>query len=377
MSQWTVKQLESTAWFRPLLELIQQQLDRRSEGQQDRRPALEREYEQLRQQIQGWSLSLADPGLSSPVRGLLQQDLDGAMSRQQEIAGDLAEAEAQRRQVRAVVDAQQVVDRLNRLGEVLAGQNASRTNLELSLHIDAIRCYQDGRAVVRTCKLGALTGGSDLLTDPEGVAPQQIVAEGEAMKAKPRRRAVRQVSADNGSQAELLAAAHQAADVDRFAGLGPEWFWEDTFTQPRKLSWAEENAGEVARCRGAGMTHEQLTEHFGRSVPTIRKALRLAAESDEAVRALPRKMPRPCWAKDHSAEVARLKAQGLSMTQIAQQVGKSEPTVRAALEHAERLADLAGDPTPMEKEEGQASPGETTSTGPVASPSALGPSGSQ
>ncbi len=71
-----------------------------------------------------------------------------------------------------MVDAQQVVDRLNRLAEVLAAQNPSHTNLELSLHIDAIRCYQDGRVVVRTCKLGGLAGSTDLLARPQEVPPQ-------------------------------------------------------------------------------------------------------------------------------------------------------------------------------------------------------------
>jgi hypothetical protein len=64
--------------------------------------------------------------------------------------------------------------------------------------------------------------------------------------------------------------------VGRFAGLGPEWFWEDTFQLPRKTCWAREQAAEVARLRAGGLTLEELAVHFGKSVPTIRAALKRA-----------------------------------------------------------------------------------------------------
>jgi DNA-binding NarL/FixJ family response regulator len=96
---------------------------------------------------------------------------------------------------------------------------------------------------------------------------------------------------------------------------------------------------------------------LGKSVPTVRKALRLAAESDEAVRSLPRKVRRRCWAEDHAQEVAGLKAQGLSVPQIARELGKSEPTIRAALQRV-------GEPTGPERaapSEGRGSPGAASS----------------
>ncbi len=103
----------------------------------------------------------------------------------------------------------------------------------------------------------------------------------EAMAAKPRRRAVRRVVAEDGNQAALQAAAHQAADVDRFAGLGPEWFWEDTFQVPGKRCWSEEHAVEVAaKKQETGWSLPKLAEHFGKSIPTIRRALGIAQEQD-------------------------------------------------------------------------------------------------
>jgi hypothetical protein len=281
MARWTVQDLLRTSWFDPLREQIQRELDALSAARHGTRPALEKEQEQLRQQIQGWSLSLAKPELSPVLRTVLEKDVEAAVQRQQEVERQLAEVDALRRRAETVVDAQQVVDQLNRLAEVLATQNPSRTNLELSLHIDAIRCYQDGRVVVRTCKLGALAGSTDLLVRPGDGSAQGSAGDSEAMAAKPRRRAVRRVAADDGNQADLQAAAHQAADLERFAGLGPEWFWEDTFQVPRKTCWSEEHAAEVAaKKQETGWSLAKLAEHFGKSIPTIRRALRLAQEQD-------------------------------------------------------------------------------------------------
>ena len=281
MARWTVGDLQRTNWFAPLLEQIERELDGLSAERHNARPALEKEREQLGQQIQGWSLSLAKPDLSPAVRAIIEKNVEVALHRQQEIAGQLAELDALRRRTGTVVEAQQVVDRLNRLAEVLATQNPSRTNLELSLHIDTIRCYQDGRVVVRTCKLGALAGSRELLAQSQDIPAEGTSADSAAMVAKPRRRAVRRVVAEDGEQGELQAAAHQAADVDRFAGLGPEWFWEDTFQMPPKSCWSEKHAQEVAAKKQ--QTHWSITklaEYFVRSVPTIRRALSLAQEQN-------------------------------------------------------------------------------------------------
>lgn len=281
MARWTVEDLQKTSWFGPLLAQIQRELEELSAERHDARPALKKEREQLRQQLQGWSQSLAKPDLSPTVRAMVERDMEVALQRQQEVEGQLAAVDSLRRQAGAVVDPAQVVDRLNRLDEVLAAQNPSRTNLELSLHIEGVRCYRDGRVVVRSCKLGALAGSMELLARPGDVPPQGRPSDGEAMVATPRRRTVRRVVADDGDQAALHAAAHQAADVDRFAGLGPEWFWEDVLQRPPKTSWSEEHAaGVAAKKLEMGWPLAKLAEHFGRSIPTIRRALRLAREQD-------------------------------------------------------------------------------------------------
>ncbi len=294
---------------------------------------VESEREQLLQQVQGWSLTLAKPDLSLAVRGVVEKDMEAAASRLQELEGQLAEAEALRRQARAVVDAQRVVDRLNRLADVLAEHNPSRANLELSLHIEAIRCFGDGRVVVRTCKLGALAGSTDLLARPAEATSNDGAGDGAAMAARPRRRSVRRVGDGEGRQAELQAAAHRAADVDRFAGLDPEWFWEDSFQVQRKKSWAEEHAQEVAALRAQGVTMEALAEHFEKSKPTVRAALR-HARSQGVSAGVPVKVRRRRWEEDHAGEVVRLHQQGKTIAELTRHFGKSEPTIRKALLYA-------------------------------------------
>lgn len=99
--------------------------------------------------------------------------------------------------------------------------------------------------------------------------------------SRPRRTVRRRVSADDGSQAELHAMAHEAADVNRFAGLGLEWFWEDTLQIPGKTCWSVEHAQQVAAKRQeTGWSPTKLAEFFRVSAPTIRKALQIAKGKD-------------------------------------------------------------------------------------------------
>jgi hypothetical protein len=280
MTRWTVAQLQKTDWFAPLLEQIQRELDRLSDERQDACPALEKERSQLGTQIQGWLLSLAKPDLNATVRSIIERDMEEALRRQQEIDRQLSEVDVWKGQAQTVVDPQQVVDRLNRLAEVLAAESPSRTNLELSLHIDSIRCHQDGQVLVRTCKLGALTGATDQFAGSADGPPPTNSEEDGVRKAKPRRRAVRRIEDGEGNQAELQAAAHLAADVQRFAGLGPEWFWEDRFQMPGRTCWSDEHAQEVSRLqRETGWTRSKLAEHFGKSIPTIRLSLKKAGST--------------------------------------------------------------------------------------------------
>jgi hypothetical protein len=131
--------------------------------------------------------------------------------------------------------------------------------------------------------------------------------------------------------------AELACDVDRFAGLGGDWFWTDEFWIPgRAESWASANALAVAHKRvESSWTHEQLAKHFGKTPQTIRAALKLAAKKDPSLPSTPRKMPRARWEDSHYVEVAAAHRSGMSIRELCCQFHKSEPLIRAAL----RLAD--------------------------------------
>ena len=83
---------------------------------------------------------------------------------------------------------------------------------------------------------------------------------------------------------------------------------------------------------------EKVAAHFGKTVPTIRAALKYAC-ADGSFQELPAKMPRARWHVDHAAEVAALKAQGMTTAELAQHFQKSDTTIRAALKSAKEQTD--------------------------------------
>ena len=215
--------------------------------------------------------------------------------------------------------------KLQQLQEALASNNLTLGNLELSRRIDRITCYSDGRVIVRICKLGAFRDALNLVADPASVSPDPPVPTpaSKAVNSKPRRRARLRTDPLASNAGEFKDAAHFAADPKRFAGVGDQWFWTDFLQIPAKTCWASAHAAKVARERAAGATMEQLAAHFQKTVPTIREALRRAALADPAVGELPRKMPQRRWTIDHAAEVADLKRQGMNVDAIAVKLGKS------------------------------------------------------
>ncbi len=328
-SPWTADLLSKADWFAPLLAQIQSELDRQADGRTDRRPALQSEITRLEQQITGWKMSLGNPSLGAEIRGVLEADLGTALGRVRALNAELATVSALATDARLLADPGAVADRLNRFTEVLAFDNPSRLNLELALHIDAIRCFPDGRVVVRTCKLGALTPAAEAMV-VSGEMPTPALADDTSRRGTPRKRSIRRLQTEDAGPA-LREAAHRAVDVNRFAGLGAEWFWEDEFRIPEPTYWSKENAAAVARARAEGRTHEQLADQFGVTVPTIRKALQIAEKSDAGVNQLPRKMPRARWQDSHADEVWRLKQEGRSVKELAAHFKVSEPLIRAAL----------------------------------------------
>jgi uncharacterized protein (DUF433 family) len=341
--------LLNAKWLLPLREAFEVEFAAASEAVSRQRPQWEQDRRELEARRGGLLKSLGDPGLDPKVRDLIQTDLSRAVEQIEELDIMLKEADAATLPVDELFELPAAVDRLNRLVETLRAGDATAINLELAGHLDRIDCFVDGSVATRICKLGAFPAALNaLLIKYEAVEPQ-VFAETHATpsdsatvpgpatpRSRARRRAKLRTDPFAADAVEQKDAAHFAADPNRFGGLPASWFWEERASVPEKTCWASDNAAEVARMRATGLTMEALARHFERTVPTIRKALRLAARTDVAVQSLPKKMPRPRWAIDHAEEVARLKRQGMSTADLAAHFNKSDTTIREALVHAER-----------------------------------------
>lgn len=330
------EQFELLLWLRPLLEQVQLRLEELSLQEPDQRPAIEQEIVEIDSKISGWSQSLANPQLAPGVRHAIEASWTKASERRQALESLLSERNAQRKHVADKVDPSRIVECLDRLAEILSTNNPTMGNLELSLHIDRIDCFSDSRVVMRTCKLGTMADVIPLLaTDDDAEVDCKSKSDTDGFApVTPRRRARLRVDHGDGETKYLQAAADTAANPDRFAGLGDQWFWTDEFHIPERQSWAQEKASEVAEVRAKGSTMEQLAAHFGKTIPTIRAALRHASATGPMLD-LPAKMPRRRWHEDHAKEVAELKAQGMGTAELARHFGKSDTTIRAALKHAD------------------------------------------
>lgn len=340
----TPEALLSNQTFLEFVRRVEEELERLRPNQAHRQQALHSEQVELEQRRAGWIQSLGNPNLSPAIRGELEKQFETAESRLQQIESQLGQLAATLEGERQAVDPSVVADRLNQLDDVLGTANASATNLILAQHIDGIYCDRDGRVVVRTCRLGCLAGAMDLM--PRDSANEQVESSPDSSVAKPRRR-TRRNTGNAIDDDEVAAAANDfAVDPERFGGLGPEWFHEDVFEVPRRLSWAEENAQKVAEYRlSTNATMEATARHFGKTPPTIRKALTFARDLHD-VNALGKVISHPgrsTWPKSNANAVAQFfEDPSVTMKAAVSHFGKSEPTIRKARKLAEQNSQADG-----------------------------------
>ena len=346
----TATEVLKMRWFKELVSLVQTAASELTKWHDAQVPALVSEKADLERKIKGWSQSLADPDLPSRVRGHTVEQCDAALARIADIEWLIQNHEAETAELQEMVDPADVAERLDRLAGVLATTNPSAGSVELAHHVDRIDCYSDGRVVLRTCKLGALAGAVNFFSDEAmGATNGQPQAERSSPGIKPRRLTRRRLDSGGAPDSELKARAIWATDPRRFAKLDSRWFEERVFQVPKRLSWAEKNAPKVAARRKLGHTEEQLAEHFGKTLPTIRASLKIARKSDPELLALPRRMPRARWHEDHALEVAAEKAAGNGTNELVKMFGKSDTTIRAALNHAKLLAKQPDQPLAEER----------------------------
>jgi transposase-like protein len=328
---------------------VRQQLDDLLPDEKSMRESLELERRRLNGQCRGWKQSLGNPDLSGRLRQEIENDWTEAIHRIESIDQELAGLATRKRQLQEVVTPELVAERISDLATILAGANASATNVMLAQHIDGIYCNVDGRVVLRTCKLGAIAGGIDLVPQTASPCSPPLVEGGNDQQGMPRRRARRDVGAAIEDDDVATSFNEVAVDPYRFAGLGSEWFSETVLQVPRRLSWAEEHAREVAEFRLDNQaTMEATANHFGKTVPTIRAALNHARELHgiEAFGRSVSKPRRPHWAKDHADEVAAFVQEGKTLEAASRHFGKSQPTISKAL----RFARASGDAEQLDGE---------------------------
>ena len=167
-SHWDAGDLVKTDWFPELAALIQEELDRDTAARPDQRAHWRPNCRSATPGFVGGPSPSGNPALDPSVRAVLEAEMAAGSARRAGVARTLAAADAADRCRDRILDPAAVVDRLNRLADVLVARDPTRSNIELAQHIEGIYCFDDGRVVVRTCKLGALAGATDLVAD--GVA---------------------------------------------------------------------------------------------------------------------------------------------------------------------------------------------------------------
>lgn len=268
-------------WFPDLVAQVRAELDLRlRERQTDERPRLQKEREQIRKQLQGWAISLANSELPGPTRSIVENEMAEASMREAQISQELNALEGTLDRVDALLDPRRVLECLHRLDEVLRKGNPSATNVELARHIDRIEVTPDGKVLMYTYKLGLFEGLIEILSHPDAARNGTCsdgATEQTSQRVRPRLLSKRATGGLDFMSEEVDRARRRPEDPKRFEGMDLNWFWQDTFEAPIREAWYRRFAAEVLRVRTeTGLSIAKLADHFQKSKPTIMKALKHA-----------------------------------------------------------------------------------------------------
>ncbi|MEI6236226.1 MAG: recombinase family protein [Planctomycetota bacterium] len=273
---------EIPAWFPELVAEVDNCLEELAQSKQSNaRPALEQELKDIESKIKGWTLSFGDPNLPTAMRGVLMEQSKSAFERRELIARELAQIDNLKEIVKRELNPKRVLDCLQQLATVMAGSNPTQLNHELSRHIDRIEVFPDRRVVMRTCRLGVFEGLDFVLSNVTGSAVRAAASEetqdSGVQRIKPRLRVKLNVDTGGHFGTASSTGSRRIEDPEQFADFDEQWFWVDHFQMPDNRCWSEENADQVARVRAEeGQSLAKLAKRFGVSIPTIRRALRIA-----------------------------------------------------------------------------------------------------
>jgi DNA invertase Pin-like site-specific DNA recombinase len=309
------------------------------------------ELEQLEAQVRGWAETLAKPDLHRRLRDNLVSQTSGAYDRIEKIEQEIEEFAAEENVLEAAVQPIEVSSNLRRLHAVLLGECPTATNLELSMHIDKIERFDDGKVVSRICKIGSAPGAIQWFCHAGDAGDEEPrSSESTGHRVKPRRRALLRLSPENGDFDELLDRIHTATDPNRFAGLPDHWFWIDEYRMPEKTYWVEENAQRVLaryeeiKASGKTPSLNAIAKEFGKSRPTISRALDIATDTGGGTKPEHRREPNPVKGNPElESQIAQMHDAGKLNKEIAEALGLGRSTVTMALD---RLYEQRGLPRP-------------------------------
>jgi hypothetical protein len=341
-------------WLPELIAEVRSDLIRQLDHDQDCGPMLQKEAKDIEGKASGWTETLSKRDLSPLVRSQVEQQLNVALQRKQEIEGELDMLASGKEHVEEVLDPKAAIDRLCRLDEVLTGANPSDINVELSRHIESILVHPDGTVTMRTNRLGVFEGVAEILAGDRADAGVLDDIDGESDPAKIRPRALsRRRTSGPGEDSKL---AKSDGLIEKAVELPDKWVDESLFHMPKLTSWAEDHSEEVFhRRQQAKLSYAKLAAEFGVTPPTARAAVKhyLATNRDARDEVnLPRGGQRPPkfdLAK-FGDEARQLWEGGWSKLKLAEKYGCSAPTIDKALAWAYEQEGLSM-PTQKERKE--------------------------
>jgi DNA invertase Pin-like site-specific DNA recombinase len=252
-------------------------------------PRFQSELAELQKKVSGWAITLSQPQVSSILRDNLIADSNAALERIEEIKVILESRASESVVFERLVQESEIEASLNRLSEALTGECPTLANLELSTHIDHIECFQDGRVVCRSCKIGSVPDAVIWFSQShEDSKPSADTNAAGNYRTKPRRRAWMNVDDSSCTDEKLRDRMNMATDPHRFDRLPDNWFWVDEFQIPEPTCWTKENAVAVLERfnklndSGQKFTLNTLAREFSVSRPTISRALDIALSNDNA-----------------------------------------------------------------------------------------------
>jgi hypothetical protein len=254
------------SWYTHFCENIRLRLQPLLTPEQDRVPLLRAQADDLQKQIEGWNKSLSNYSLAPELRSMIEKSCGDALAKQRQLATEIARLTPRELDWKTILDPAALRQKLDSLGTLLIGDNATATNVELAKHIYAIEFDQTGAVTMTVTVFGFFGELVDLVAAPMDAA----------VKARRLRRRHEPMKILSDTDDPILGEVTGRRPPE----LDAEWVWTVPLEIPTTVSWAKRHAAEVAKAKAEGLSTRQLAERFGKSKPTIAAALKHARDRD-------------------------------------------------------------------------------------------------